>query len=106
MCLGLDDDEVKERRMASHILPRNCSTSATSIGIFPFITIMAYSDDFILSSANKKWLTDNDLVGEGAWVRSGMSNSNPCAGRTVIFNDNKTFSGPQFCKIQQNFTAQ
>jgi hypothetical protein len=30
-----------------------------------------------------------------------MSNSNPCARRTVIFNDNKTFIGPQFCKIQQ-----
>ncbi len=30
------------------------------------------------------------------YLTAGMSNSKPCAGRTVIFKDRKTFSGLQF----------
>jgi hypothetical protein len=30
---------------------------------------------------------------------AGMSNSNPCEGRTFIFKDKKTFSRPKFRKI-------
>jgi len=52
----------------------------------------------------RKWIPYNCrlvLTDGSLWLSAGMSNSNHCAGRTLIFKTRKTYIGPQFIITQQ-----